>query len=396
MRTYWGGLLIALSVGCSGGNPGKPNTSNTQEPLVTKKVQMGEIPVSELEKRNLKTLWTHPLGRRIDQAWFLLENIYITSPNERRYDLLKINGETGLVDWIFPLEGKLQFAPSVYRYVRELRATHPDELFVIQNDQIYCIDDQYGAENYRISCGFPVSTSVAPDQDLVLVGSWNKRIYSLSKASRLQGWTYITGAPLTAPLEISGGNVYAASEDSIVYCLSLTAGFVPGKSWSHATGGKIVIKPLFYHNRIYLGSWDYKVYCLEQFEGHERWSYPSGAPVTRSLFPFRDAVFAVSESEGPLKWSLVCLDDSDGRRKWERPGMQRVVAADGLYCYVLDSERYLQALRLDDGKSAWRLDVRAFKYVLTQDAEQGRARELWGRIYLANRDGLMQAIQPRR
>jgi len=46
---------------------------------------------------------------------------------------------------------------------------------------IHCIDDLYGARNYRIRCNFPISTSVAPGIDYLVVGGFDMRIYGVSK-----------------------------------------------------------------------------------------------------------------------------------------------------------------------------------------------------------------------
>lgn len=396
--------LCVVFAGCSGATPKEPmgDTPRRAEPMASKSSAVG-ISEKRLEEIHFKNLWTNPLGTRIEQAWFLLDNLYVTTVDENgHYRLLRVNGETGLVDWVFDLEGKLEFRPDVYRYPKELRASHPEEVFIVQNDEIYDIDNRNGAQNNRpFKCDFPVSTPVTAAQDYLIIGSWNKRVYGLKKNTGDQAWTYITEDPITAAPEIGGVNAYVGSEDGFVYQFNIGAGYEPTKNWKpHATGGKIVAQPLYFAGRIFVGSWDYKVYCLEEYQGFQRWSYIAGAPVTKRIFPFRDWVFAISEQElaqGPEKWKVSCLRAADGKEVWHQDGYQEVAAVDALQCYAVGAKGKLVALRLEDGKTQWTLDDAAkFDFILSQDADKGRSRNLLGRIYLVSKSGYLQAIEPRR
>lgn len=392
-------LLMALAVGCSG-SP-EPAAGEAGKAL-GKERMMGANPVisdDRLEEVQFRSLWTSELRSEITQAWFLGEDVYVTTRNGAgRYSLVKINGESGFVDWTFNLGGQLEFAPEVYRYPPELQETNSPELFLVQEDVIYCLDDRFGAENFRIELDFPVSTSIAVSQDHFFIGSWNRRMYAFSKSRRLEEWSYITDAPITAPPAVGGVNVYFGSEDNNIYQMNVGSGYQQGKSWIRSTGGKVVARPVFYNNRVYVGSWDYKFYCLDEYQGLLRWSYPSEAPVSSSVFPHRDWIFGITtEQKGAgRKYRLLSLDRGSGERVWEREGLKRVVAADSFHCYALDPRSSMHALRLEDGVTAWNLDLSAFDHILTQDADLGRARERVGRVYLVGGNGFVQAIQPRR
>ncbi|MGE3166032.1 MAG: PQQ-binding-like beta-propeller repeat protein [Planctomycetota bacterium] len=389
-------LVISLSA-CAGGTP-QGNTDDGMAHMAVGDAGMVEIKDDRLEEVQFRSLWTSRLRARVEQAWFLGENLYVTTSSANRFNLVKINGESGFVDWTYPLDGKLDYAPGVYIYPKEQRATRGAEVFIVQRDVVHCIDDQFGAESYRIETGFPVSTSVTAAPDHFFVGSWNHRMYCFSKLKRFEEWSYITDATITAPATVGGVNVYFGSEDSNLYCLNIGAGYQEGKSWTRSTGGKIVAPPVFYSNRVYFGSWDYKVYCLDEYQGLLRWSYPAEAPISEPIFVQGDSILAVAheEARGKSSWRLVSLNRGTGARRWEREGVQRVLSADAFHCFALDVKNGIQALRLDDGVASWRLDVQQFAFVLGQDADQGRSRERIGRIYLVTDDGNVQAIQPRR
>lgn len=402
----WLGLFLApvLFAGCAGSpdTPTPPANAGSNGASWVGSATSAGLSEEQLEEIHFANVWRPVVNLKIgvEQAWLAGGNVYLTTADgSDDYKLLKIDGETGLVRWSFDLPlGKLEKQPHFYRYPKELRDTNPDELWLVQNDTIYCLDDAEGAENYHIECKFPISTAIASAQDHVFVGSWNKRMYAISKSKRLEEWSHITEAPITASAEVGQLNVFFGSEDNHVYCLNIGGGYQPGKSWAEPTGGKIVSTPLFDSSRVYVGSWDYKVYCFDEYQGFQRWTYPTGAPVVTPLFSYKDYLFAVSEDDrgGRKSYKLIALGRNDGLLKWERADMKRVIAADAFNCYALDDENQLHALRLTDGEGAWTLDVRGFKFVLSQDAERGRRRDLEGRIYMVSGNGVIQAIRPRR
>lgn len=389
-------LLLTLLSACAGGTP--QGSSDSMAAMGATDAGMVQIKDARLEEVQFRSLWTSRLRSKVEQAWFLGENLYVTTASSSRYNLVKINGESGFIDWTYPLEGKLDYEPGVYIYPKELRGSRSAEVYIVQNDVVHCIDDQFGAESFRVELGFPVSTSVSASPDHFFVGSWNRRMYCFSKAKRLEEWSYVTDATITAPASIGGVNVFFGSEDSNLYCLNIGAGYQDGKSWTRSTGGKIVASPVYYSNRVYFGSWDYKVYCLDEYQGLLRWTYPCEAPISQPVFVYGDSVLAVAHEEmrGKRSWKLISLNRSQGGRRWERDGLTRVLSVDAFHCFALDTKNGIQALRLEDGVPSWTLDVAQFAFVIGQDADQGRARDRVGRIYLVTSDGNVQAIQPRR
>ncbi|MCI0651021.1 MAG: PQQ-binding-like beta-propeller repeat protein [Planctomycetes bacterium] len=406
-------LGLAVLCGCSGGTP----SERTTPAVKTANTEIGDteslarvvIPDERLQDIGFLNLWAgRPSKGGITNAWFLLDSLYVErQEGPSKFFLEKIEGATGLQSWSFPLEGRLEFAPQVYRYPKHLRAEKNDELFLVQHkdgsgDHVFCLDDRFGATTYTIPCGFLVSSPASASEEFVFVGSWNKTVYAFSKQTQRQSWFYITEGPIVAAPETGDVNVFVGSEDGFLYCLNQEKGWLQGTSWRVRTGAKIEGKPTFYRSRIYLGSWDYKVYRFEMYQGIRNWNHSVGARVSQPIFPFKDWIFAVREGDvaaGKKERALVAIEDGvESRINWERPAVRRVLAADGLHCYVLadDGAMNINALRLGDGTPAWTLDAGSFDFVLGQDAEQGAAREKWGQIYLVSRDGIMQCIRPRR
>lgn len=357
---------------------------------------------ARLEEIGFQSLWKNPTGGEIRQAWCVGGNVYVVRPGtDQPYLLERLDGETGLTVWTFPLQVLLDHPPRVYSYPAELRAMNPDEVYILQEDELIGIDDRFGAKNFGVSLQFPASTAPVPGQDHIFVGSWNRRLYAISKKTRLEQWSYITDDSITAEPIVGPGNVYFGSEDQIVYSLTRAGGYVPGRSWALQTGARISAPALIYGDRIFVGSHDYKTYCLEDVgaEAYIRWAYPCGAPVVQRPFAFRDWIFSVtqeSRSDGPDRWNLLSIGAVRGDLRWEQSDIVEVLAADALHVYALDTAGNVRAIRLEDGAVDWTLSTSGYATVLGQDARLGSDKAWWGRMFLISSDGTVQAIRPRR
>jgi outer membrane protein assembly factor BamB len=200
---------------------------------------------------------------------------------------------------------------------------------------------------------------------------------------------------------VGDANIYFGSEDHLIYSVTRGGGYIPGRSWTLRTGGRVSSPPLVYGDRIFVGSGDYKLYCLEDVgaEPFIRWAYSCGASIARRPFAFRDWVFAVTQEsrpDSPLRWNLACLGAVKGDPRWEAANITDILAADSIHCYGLDTSRNIVALRLDTGQVDWILETSGFAHVLGQDARLGSDKAWWGRMFLIGSDGMVQAIRPRR
>ncbi len=393
-------VLSLLLAGCSGGSPTMSHSTpkGSDRPDMRQAMKISD---DDLAKRRLRELWSYNVGNRIEQLWFLGGNLYLTTEGSRgKYKLIKVSGESGLVEWTFDLTGRLEFRPSVYEYSDDLKAVgRTRELFLVQNDLIHALDDEVGLEVYKIKTRVSVSTPCAVADDNLFVGTWDHRVYAFGKQSQIEQWTYLTDGPIVSTPTVGRLNVYSGSEDGGIYCHNTGAGYQDGDSWVHKTGGKIVMSPCFFKGRVYVGSWDYKVYCLEEFRGLPRWIYPAGAPVVGAIFPYSDFVYATTRDDrdpDSVSTNVIALGEDDGAFKWERKGIHRVLAANALHCFALSDDGQIHSLRNHDGESDWMLDVSRFQFILGQDAELGAKTDLLGRMVVATADGFIQCIQPRK
>lgn len=393
--------LAALTVsGCSGSAPDRTSSMERNAFRPASKGREARLSKDTLAGFGYHEAWDSEIGSSIEQIWFLNNDLYVESARDGGgYNLLKIEGDSGLTVWTYGLSEKLRFEPCIYEYPEEMRATNATEMFIVQDHRVECLREDSGLKLYDIKCEGAISTAPTASNDFVYVGFWSNYMNAYGKVSQIrEGW-YIADSELVAAGVVGKEKFYFGSEDTKVYGLGQRCEFSQGDSWIAKTNGRVTSTPTFYQNQVFVGSHDYKVYCFDTFNGAESWSYNSIGPVPGRLFPFKDYIFANSALEslsGPIEHTLTSLNSKTGRSNWSRKNLSRVLAADALHCYATLDGSEITKLSHSDGSVDRTIDTSEFEYVVGQDAKQGSDRDRWGRIYLATRDGYIQLIQPRR
>ncbi|MEC9476437.1 MAG: PQQ-binding-like beta-propeller repeat protein [Planctomycetota bacterium] len=391
--------LIVIIGGCSSGAQEKSSpAANPSKPAVSRPGPSGSDGTGfsdrEIGPFGLNLVWSYHHPNKIQQAYETNGNLYlVSSTKDHEHVLVKVDGASGLPRWTYPLADPMQFAPVVYVYPEELRAANADELFIVERGSVYCIDDRYGARNYKIACNFPISTSPAVEMDSLVVGGYDMRIYGLSKKNQFVAWTYLTGGGIAATPVISNARGFIGSEDGSLYALISGAGYVRGDSWSYKTLGSIEASPTIDGDRIYIASRDTKVHCVSDVgdESYLNWQSPLGMPVLGSPVISESSLFAVLRDDrysGNSRHAVVCLDTGDGNERWRKDDYTAVFSASADQVWVEDVTGGIHALNVSDGSSRWRLDVSDSLEVLSRDPA--------GSVLTIYPDGLVQRIDRRR
>lgn len=371
-------------------NPTMPSVS------ITESTSAGDTGFSDREVGpiGLNVIWSYHHPNKIQQAFEANGNLYLVSSGKNHdHVLLKVDGESGLVQWTYPLQVPVQFAPTVFVYPEEIRDSNPDELFLAERGVVYCIDDRYGARNYKIPCNFPISTSITPGLENLVVGGYDMRIYGLSKKDRFVSWTYLTDGGISASPLNSGSRSFVGSENGSVYALMQGTGFVRGACWSYKTMGSIESTPIMAGGRIYIASRDTKIHCISDVgdEPYLNWQSPLGLPVLGSPVVSGNALYALLRddrySDSPVQ-EIACLDITDGRERWRKDGISGVVAVSKDELWATDVEGDLHCLAAADGASRWSLDVSDSLEVFGISGD--------GSLLIVSQNGLIQRIDKRR
>lgn len=389
-------LVIPVIAGCGGGGDTRDDGASSSmqsnpAPVRTESSGASGISKEDVASMGLDVSWNYRHSAPVHQSFVANGNIYIvSSTREYPYVLVKVDGESGLPRWTYPLQDRLEHAPSVYVYPEELRNSSPDELFIVQRGRVHCIDDQYGARNYLIKCDFPISTGVTPGLENLILGGFDMRAYGISKKDRFVNWTFLTGGGVTADAANYLNASYVGSEDGTVYKLLQGAGFVKSDCWDYRTYGAIEASPTVSGDRIYVGSRDTKVHCFSDAgeEAYLHWSTPTGKPVISSPVVSGASVYAVLTDDryrAPVN-EVVCLDSGDGKEKWRLEGFGRILQSNRDSVTLLNSAGNLVNCSAADGRERWSLDTSACAAVEALDRG----------MLLVYGNGLMQRIQARR
>lgn len=363
---------------------------------------LGEEALSE---HGFIPLWTKsPTEGAFQNVYLLPEGIFaVVRPvaNSTAWRLIRYKLDDGLPMWIYDLDEPLRFAPVAYHYGPSDQA-RANELYILQKDVVRCLDLQYGAEMWRIPLQFPVSCGPVVDETQYYLGSLNGRIYAMPKNKPYEAWQHISGGEIKSPGTLGANReVYFTSVDKTVYRLESASGWLAGKSWSFATGGRIFGSPVFFSRWIFVGSTDFKLYSFET-DGTHAWEFPAESailttPTVMSLRPDKPLVICTSRDDrrGQEKNMMWTLDAKTGEMLWQKENMERAIGIGRRAVYVLKEQGGKRIIAFDalKGEELASLPVGAFDYIPTNDADHGTNPKARGIIYLISKTGFMQAIR---
>lgn len=182
-------------------------------------------------------------------------------------------------------------------------------------------------------------------------------------------WTFETGGPIWAGTALSGGRLFAGSDDGNVYALDAATG---REIWRAGTGGAVRARPAVDGDLVVALSDDGRLYRLEASSGRQEWSVRLGPPVQR-LSPgdegFRYDHFApVPLVEGDTIYAahpggeLHALRSSDGSRLWSHKAGDIVTAGpaagDGMV-FLGSFDGKIVALGARTGEAVWERETGA-------------------------------------
>ncbi len=127
---------------------------------------------------------------------------------------------------------------------------------------------------WKFQAGATVGSPVVFD-GVAYFGSEDNYLYAVDVQSGAEKWKFQTGGPVTSSPVISGGVVYFGSEDNYLYALDVRSGT---EQWKFQTGGPVG-SPAVSDGVVYFGSWDDYLYAVDIQSGKEQWKFKTGGNV---------------------------------------------------------------------------------------------------------------------
>ena len=106
---------------------------------------------------------------------------------------------------------------------------------------------------------FPYFSSAALTADRVIIGSRDKRLHCIDRATGKQVWTFQTRGEVESSPVVCGDAVVVGSGDGRLYCVALADG---KERWAYEIGAPVTASPAVADGRIVVGAEDGSVYCF--------------------------------------------------------------------------------------------------------------------------------------
>jgi len=192
---------------------------------------------------------------------------------------------------------------------------------------------------------------------LILVGSYDNRLYCFEAATGKLNWSYETDNYINGTPATDGVHLVFGGCDELLHILSISDGTKAGEVWA---GSYIPGSAAFVENRAYLGHYDNKLVCIDTDEKKIVWEYEDkdhpdaffSSPAVgkdRVLIGSRDGyLHCVNRKNGEKIWVFQSRDDIDSSPVIS--GNKVVVASMDGRLYVVD---------LKDGKEIWSYEIGA-------------------------------------
>lgn len=186
---------------------------------------------------------------------------------------------------------------------------------------------------------------------LVLVASYNHKLYAFDRASGQIAWgPFAADEAIIGGATVYDGVAYLGSSDHRVYALDVNTG-EPVWDQPFETGHWVWGAPVVDDERVYFGSMDRHVYAVDRATGQQLWKQAVGGSVPGTV-TLSDGLLFV----GGVDKKIHALDKTSGQERWALDlghwvWGEALVVDDTVYVSALDGRVF--ALDVADGSPRW-------------------------------------------
>jgi outer membrane protein assembly factor BamB len=321
----------------------------------------------------------HTNGMVIGSAAVSGESVYVGSTDGSMY---AVDAESGKQKWKFDVKSRVVSSPAV---------SDGAVYFTAYDGNVYAVGTADGQLRWKFKTdgerrfagkhlhGVQPTSETMPDpfdvylsspvvwNGAVFFGSGDGNIYSLNAQSGALNWKFKTGDIVHASPAIDGGTLFVGSWDSYFYALDATSG---KERWRFKTGED----PEIYNQIgiqssasvadgvVYFGCRDSHLYALDEKTGQKKWEYPTNGSWVVSSPAVKDGsvYFVTSDSS-----TLFALDAKSGTlqhsMKTNHWFMYSSPAIAGGMLYVGSTQGRLMAVDLASLTTKWNFETDGMK-----------------------------------
>ncbi len=243
----------------------------------------------------LNLIWKYKIGSSDISAPVIDSGILFIGSDDN--NLYAIDAVTGELKWKYPTLGKV-YSPTAKN----------GKVFASSFDNyIYALDFN-GNLVWKYDTGSSASTQPVVYNNL-LYGGFDRYIYSIYIINGSLKWKYVTGGRVDSTPAISGGNIYAGSDDDYIYALDASN---KNLKWSYKTGGGVPSSPCVVNGVLYIGSKDNNVYAIDSSNGNLIWNKKTNDWVMSSAAVSENSVYI-----GSNDYTIYALNSDNGDIIWK-------------------------------------------------------------------------------
>ncbi|MFP4057843.1 MAG: PQQ-binding-like beta-propeller repeat protein [Candidatus Brocadiia bacterium] len=282
------------------------------------------------------------------------------------HDLYSFEPRNGIVQWAFPL-------PEASQCPYEPRE---DLIFVTASDTLYELDRQVGRPRSKFVFPTPVASEASFIDNLVVVASWDRRVYAFNRENRVREWTFLPPDIALAGIVLAPNMAYIADIGG-----KLTAYSPPDRRtvWTYQVDDAIRVPILMYDNHIIFPAEDLYVHCVNRFGGFRAWKFPLRGFVKDQPWVTDQRVYFSAEGDA---FYAVTREESD--LVWKVPNGGWPVAVGQQNIYIQGPDREIWCIDRQTGAKQWAVSAKPFTYFVRNTRSD--------RIYLGTDRGELYAL----
>ena len=296
-----------------------------------------------LRRHDIVLAWrTSTGGRPIRKSYVLDDRVLF---EDTAGEVYSFDPRNGIAQWVFPLP-----KPS------QVGWRHDDgHVFITANDTFFEIDRRVGLPRRRIVFKFPVCSTPAVTDELVVVGSWDRHVYAIQRDNRVKAWTFIPVENAEAGVALDPSYAFVAEASGK---LSAYSPRDRRATWEYKADDGIHIDLVTTTNHIIFPADDLAVHAVNRFGGFRSWKFPTRGLVTQPVWATDERCYFAADND-----AFYAIDLYKGSLLWRVPKAGWPVAIGKENAYLEGPESSIVAVDQKTGEPRWAISAAPFTYI---------------------------------
>jgi len=280
-------------------------------------------------------------GRPIRRSLVLDDRVVL---EDGGHELYSFGSTNGIIQWVYPLPTASQ---CDYRADELL-------LFVIAEDTLFEIDRVVGRPRRRIVFRFPIASAPTFHENLVVVGSWDRRVYAINRTNRVREWTFFPPETPEGGAAVVHNMAYIGDAGGALSAYSPAARRV---QWTYKADDAIRVPVLLHREAICFPAEDLFIHCVNRFGGFRLWKFPVQGAVRQQPWIENGRVYFAAEND-----AFYAISRDKGQLIWRCPGGGWPVAVGRDNIYLQGANNEIWCLDRKTGKRLWSVSAKPFDH----------------------------------